>query len=316
MAQFKPHTTVSSDDEPFSIPNFPRLKLTMKDFEPPFNELDPKGPELDFIFKQHVANVKSHGMVVNNFYELESEFIEYWNQNFEPKAWCVGPFCIAKPVVPKHIMEKLTWVEWLDEKLIENKAVIFVSFGTQAEVSAEQLLEVANGLENSNASFIWTLKSKQFELIGGARFEERVKGRGKVVTEWVDQVEVLNHESVDGFLSHCGWNSVLESICAGVPVLAMPLIAEQYLNARMVVEEIGMGLRLWPREKMVRGLVGAEEVEKMVVELMEGEGGRRVKERVVEVKEGAYRAMKDEGSSWVTLESLINHVRRDLLPTV
>ncbi|KAI3684531.1 hypothetical protein L6452_33755 [Arctium lappa] len=318
MANFKPHAAVSSDNEPFRVPDFPRLKLTVNDFEPPFSEVDPKGPTMDFFIKQQATFVKSHGMVVNSFYELEPEFIDYWNQNFEPRAWCVGPFCIAKPTVPKQMEEKPAWIQWLDEKLLENKPVIFVSFGTQAEVSSEQLLEVAVGLERSNVSFMWTLKPKQFELIGGAGFEERVNGRGKVVTEWVDQVEVLNHESVDGFLSHCGWNSVLESICVGVAVLAMPFMAEQHLNARMVVEEIGIGLRLWPREKVARGLVGAEEVEKKVVELMEGEGGRRVKERVVEVKEGACCAMKEGGSSWRTLDSLIDHVRGDgdVLPRV
>ncbi|KAI3684533.1 hypothetical protein L6452_33757 [Arctium lappa] len=316
MAKFKPHAEVSSDDEPFAVPDFPRFKLTMNDFEPPFSEVDPKGPMMDFVAKQQASNVKSHGMVVNSFYELEPGFIDYWNQNFEPKAWCVGPFCIAKPAVPKQMVEKPTWVEWLDEKLLENKPVIFVSFGTQAEVSMEQLLEVADGLERSKVCFMWTLKSKQFELIGGVGFEERIKGRGKMVTDWVDQVEVLNHEIVGGFLSHCGWNSVLESICAGVAVLAMPFMAEQHLNARMVVEEIGMGLRSWPREKVARGLVGAEEVEEKVVELMEGEGGRRVKERVVEVKEGAHCAMKEGGSSWVTLDSLINLVCGDVLPRV
>ncbi|KAI3684534.1 hypothetical protein L6452_33758 [Arctium lappa] len=307
MAKFKPHAAVSSDDEPFPIPDFPRLKLTVNDFEPPVSEVDPKGPAHDFLVKQQEANARSHGMVVNNFYELESEFIDYWDQNFGPKAWCVGPLCIAKPVTPKQMVEKPTWIQWLDEKLLENKPVLYVSFGTQAELSLEQLNEVVVGLEKSNVSFIWTLKSKQVELIGGEGFKQRVKGRGKVV-EWVDQVEVLNHESVQGFLSHCGWNSMLETICAGVPVLAMPFMAEQHLNARLVVEEIGMGLRLWPREKVARGIVGAEEVEKMAVELMEGEGGIRVRERVAEVREGAYGAMKEGGSSWNTLESLIDHV--------
>ncbi|XP_024972058.1 UDP-glycosyltransferase 90A1-like [Cynara cardunculus var. scolymus] len=314
MTQFKPHATVNSDDEPFPVPDFPRFKLTVNDFQPPFSEVDPKGPEHDFHVKQQEANAKSHGMVVNSFYELEPEFIDYWNRNVGPKAWCIGPFCIAKPTAPKQMVEKPTWVEWLDEKLLENKPVIYVSFGTQAEVSPEQLLELAVGLEKSNVNFMWVLKWKQFELIGGEGFEERMKGRGKMVNEWVDQVEVLNHESVCGFLSHCGWNSVLESICAGVAVLAMPLMAEQHLNARMVVEEIGMGLRLWAKEKVARGLVGAEEVEKMVVELMEGKEGRRVKERVMEVKEGAYDAMKEGGSSWRTLESLIDHVCGDMHP--
>ncbi|KAL4559704.1 hypothetical protein LXL04_031848 [Taraxacum kok-saghyz] len=311
MTQFKPHAAVSSDDEPFPVPNFPRLKLTVNDFEPPFSELDPKGPALEFIVRQQETMAKSHGMVVNSFYELEPEFVDYWNKNYPPKAWCVGPLCLAKaPPAPKKFLEKPTWVKWLDGKLTANEPVLYVSFGSQAEASPEQVREVAVGLKRSNVSFMWVIKSKMLPLIGEG-FEERVKGRGKVVAEWVDQVEILNHEIVHGFLSHCGWNSMLESICAGVAVVAMPMMAEQHLNARMVVEEIGMGLRVWPRGMVARGVVGAEEVEKVVVELMEGEEGRRVRKRVKEVKEMTYDAMKEGGSSWRTLDSLIDHVCGD-----
>nr|XP_043636967.1 UDP-glycosyltransferase 90A1-like [Erigeron canadensis] len=304
--KFKPHATVSSDDELFSIPGFPRIKLTANDFERLWSDLDPKDPMLDLLVKTEKAMVRSNGMVVNSFYELESEFNDYWNRNFEPKAWLVGPFCVAKPQAPKRV-KRPTWIEWLDKKLLENEPVIYVSFGSQAEVSQDQVLEVAQGLEKSNISFMWALKQKQLELITG-EFEERVKGRGKVVTTWVDQMEILKHEGVCGFLSHCGWNSMLESMCAGVAVLAMPLIAEQHLNARMVVEEIGMGLRLWPRDRKARGIVEAKEVAKMVVELMKGEGGTRVRKRVNEVKEAAYGAMKEGGSSSKALDSLIKHV--------
>ncbi|KAJ9559768.1 hypothetical protein OSB04_004928 [Centaurea solstitialis] len=194
IAKFKPHASVGSDDEPFPVPDFPRLKLTVNDldFVPPVSEDDPKGPAYDFLSKQQQANARSHGMVVNNFYEVESEFIDYWNQNFGPRAWCLGPFCIAKPPGPTLALEKPGWLQWLDEKLLEKKQVIYVSFGTQAEVSAEQLSEMAVGLEKSNVGFLWVLKPKHIELIGGAGFEERVAGRGKVVTEWVDQI-CLSH---------------------------------------------------------------------------------------------------------------------------
>ncbi|KAI3802500.1 hypothetical protein L1987_30633 [Smallanthus sonchifolius] len=315
MARFKPHAAVSSNDEPFPVPGFPRFKLTANDFEPPFSELEPNGSILDFLIRQQEAMGRSYGMVVNSFYELEPEFNDYWNRNCGPKDWLVGPFCVAKPPAPVgtargfpiKMVEKPTWIQWLDSKLVANEPVLYVSFGSQAEASTEQLREVAIGLEQSNISFMWVVKPKQLRLIG-EEFEERVKGRGKVVGEWVDQVEILKHEIVCGFLSHCGWNSMLESMCTGVAVLAMPLMAEQHLNARLVVEEIGMGLRLWPRDMVARGVVGAEEVAKMVVELMEGEGGRRVRKRVEAVREVAYGAMKDGGSSTTTLDSLIDHV--------
>ncbi|KAJ0795149.1 putative scopoletin glucosyltransferase [Helianthus annuus] len=312
VAQFKPHA--GTGNKVFPVPGFGRFKLTADDFDPPFNEPNPKGPALEFLISQQKAMARSHGMVVNSFYELEHEFNEYWNRNYGPKAWLVGPFCVAK--VPAAVpmsggapitVEKPTWIQWLDKKLIANEPVLYVSFGTQAEASTEQLREVAIGLEQSDKSFMWVVKPKQLQFIGPG-FKERVKGRGIVVAEWVDQMEILKHEIVFGFLSHCGWNSMLESMCASVAVLAMPLMAEQHLNARIVVEEIGMGLRLWPRGRVARGVVGAEEVAKMVVELMEGEGGKRVRKRVKEVGESAYGAMKEGGSSSTMLDSLIDHV--------
>ena len=99
---------------------------------------------------------------------------------------------------------------------------------------------------------------------------------------WVDQTEILNHESVEGFLSHCGRNSAMEAICAGVPILAWPMMAEQLLNARMVVEEIKIGLRVETVDGSVRGFVKAEGLEKMVKKLMEGEEGEVVRKKVKE----------------------------------
>ncbi|KAL2544802.1 UDP-glycosyltransferase 90A1 [Forsythia ovata] len=94
-----------------------------------------------------------------------------------------------------------------------------------------------------------------------------------LVKEWVDQREILEHSSVQGFLSHCGWNSVMESICANVPILAWPMMAEQPLNAKMVVEEIGIGLRVETSDGSMNGFV---KWEKLVKELMEGEMGKEL----------------------------------------
>ncbi|KAK3005158.1 hypothetical protein RJ639_017164 [Escallonia herrerae] len=141
------------------------------------------------------------------------------------------------------------------------------------------------------------------------RFEERVKDRGLIVKEWVDQMEILQHDSIQGFLSHCGWNSVLESICASVPILALPLIAEQHLNARLVVEVIGVGQRISPSNGSVRGFVKSG-VEKVVKELMHGEKGAEARKKVEEVGVAASRATEEGGSSWCTLNQLIEEVCR------
>ncbi|KAI3931127.1 hypothetical protein MKX01_029317 [Papaver californicum] len=201
-------------------------------------------------------------------------------------------------------------LEWLDEMLAKGGSVLYVAFGSQAEISTEQLQEIANGLEISGTNFLWIIRSSKpkGDEIVDEEFEGRVKGRGLVVREWVDQVEILNHRSINGFMSHCGWNSVMESICASVPILAWPMMAEQHINARMVVEELGIGVRVIAENGSVRGFVTSECIDKQVRELMEREKGDETRKKVKQLSEEARRAMEEGGSSWFTLDHLINEV--------
>ncbi|KAL3512889.1 hypothetical protein ACH5RR_025606 [Cinchona calisaya] len=304
LVRQRPHSLTTTPDEPFSIPNFPKLTLTRNYFDPPFDQLEPKGPWVDFMIEQIIALGNSYCLIVNSFYELEQGYIDHWNQYIGPKALCIGPFCTAKPMILEEDQSiKPKWKHWLDEKMKSGDPVLYVAFGTQAEISKEQILEIAKGLEQSEVNFLWVIRSKGMEILEG--FEERVKSRGLIVREWVDQMEILRHKSVKGFLSHCGWNSVTESICAGVPILAMPFMAEQYLNARLIAEEFGAGLRIWPSNGSVKGFVKSEEVEKRVREMMDGENGKEIREKMTKVREAADAAMKEGGSSWQTLDQLI-----------
>ncbi|KAK6123365.1 hypothetical protein DH2020_042903 [Rehmannia glutinosa] len=311
LGRENPHVdTVSLDDPFFIAPGFfPELKLTRNDFEPPFNEIGPSGPFVDFMAEQIISMAMSDGMIVNSFYELEKCYVDYWNDKIGPKAFCVGPLCLAAKISPSETLEKLNYINFLDEKLENQEPVLYVAFGTQAEVSSEQIREIAMGLEKSEVSFLWALKPNGPGCIDFFQeFEERVKNRGIVVREWVDQVKILRHGGVKGFLSHCGWNSVMESISAGVPILAVPFMAEQHLNARFLAEEVGVGLRVMPNGGSVRGFVAAEEVERMVRELMGGEKGAEVRRKVAEYGGAACESMKDGGSSMRTLDLLIDQL--------
>lgn len=317
----KPHASTTSFDQPFYISpnNFPKLKLTRNDFDPPFNQLQPKGESVDFMMEQLFALYRSFGIIVNSFDELESSYAEFWNRRFGPKAWCIGPFssqAVAKKKEPGASAgsEAPIWIRWLDRKLTEGEPVLYVAFGTQSEISGEQFLEIAKGLENSMVSFLWVdsrskgiMDDEQLLLDG---FEERVRDRGMVVRDWVDQIEILEHESVKGFLSHCGWNSVTESICAGVPILALPFIAEQHLNVRLVAEELCIGVRMKPSNGTVRGFVEAAEVERKVREMMMMEGKRceMMRKKVKKLAQAACAAMGEGGSSRVNLDKLIQDV--------
>ncbi|XP_050380028.1 UDP-glycosyltransferase 90A1-like [Argentina anserina] len=295
---------VESDNELITLPRFPWIKVTKQDFDSSFTNPSPEGSE--FFMTMIVAVMNSFGLVTNSFYELEPAFVDYWNTECGPKSWNVGPLCQLK-AKPEHRHPKPVWIEWLDKKKIEGSRVLYVAFGTQAVISSEQVQEIAKALEKSELNFLWVIRKKEsFSTWWDSEFEERVKGRGMVVSEWVDQTEILNHESVDGFLSHCGWNSAMEAICAGVPILAWAMMAEQPLNARMVAEEIKVGLRVETCDGSVRGFVKAEGLEKMVKKLMEEEEGEVVRKTVKEFSEAARRAVEEGGSSWQTLQSLID----------
>ncbi|XP_058112308.1 UDP-glycosyltransferase 90A1-like [Magnolia sinica] len=293
------------NDEPFSIQCFPWIKLTRNDLSPPFNDPEPSGPLWDFIVEtgQHASH--SSGMIVNSFYELEPVYVDYWKKVFDTRIWCVGPLCLSVPRA--ETLSNTKWLQWLNKKLAMQRPVLYVAFGTQAEVLNEQLQEIAIGLDRSEVDFLWVVRSKEAEL--GDGFEERVAERGLVVREWVEQVAVLEHESVRGFMSHCGWNSVLESIGASVPILAWPMMAEQHLNAKLV-EELGIGLRIEARNgKGCNGLVSSDDVEKMVRELMGGEKGCEAGKKMQEVGQAGRRAMEESGTSWRSLDLLLEELK-------
>jgi UDP:flavonoid glycosyltransferase YjiC (YdhE family) len=153
--------------------------------------------------------------------------------------------------------------------------------------------------------FIWAVRPENIDL--GEGFEDRTKDRSLVVREWVDQPEILRHESVRGFLSHCRWNSVLESVTAGVPLAVWPRQADQASNARFVVEELKIAVRAQTSDGMMRGLVTSEEISRVVRELMLGELGTEAA-KVTELSALAKEAVSEGGSSWKAVEDMIREL--------
>jgi hypothetical protein len=183
--------------------------------------------------------------------------------------------------------------------------------------SKEQLREIAFGLERSGHRFLWVVRnppSDKKSVALSARpnidldsllpegFLDRTKERGLVLKSWAPQVAVLNHPSVGGFVSHCGWNSVLEAVCAGVPLVAWPLYAEQRVNRIFLVEEMKLAL---PMNESDNGFVSSAEVEERVLGLMESEEGKLIRERAIAMKIAAQAALNEGGSSRVALSQLV-----------
>ncbi|KAG8485133.1 hypothetical protein CXB51_021098 [Gossypium anomalum] len=145
-------------------------------------------------------------------------------------------------------------------------------------------------------------------------FVERTKGRRLVVVSWVPQARVLNHGSTGGFLTHCGWNSVLESVDVvnGIPLIAWPLYAEQKMNALMLSEDAKVALRPKPNKN---GLICRDEIAKVVKCLMGSEEGKSVRNRMLELKEAAKRVLCENGSSTIALSEVADSINHALLST-
>ncbi|RLM56207.1 hypothetical protein C2845_PM10G11280 [Panicum miliaceum] len=297
----KPHARVSSPLEPFEVDGLPGLRLTKADLPPPFDDPEPADPHWDFICESSRAMGSSRGSILNSFHELESFYIDKWNCEMPlNKMWPVGPLCLASE--PARTLAS-NIADWLDSRLAMNRPVLYVAFGSQADLSRAQLEEIATGLDRSDLDFIWVVRSKWFD--GEEPFQGRFRDRGKVVQGFINQLGILSHQAIKGFFSHCGWNSVMESISMGVPILTYPIAAEQKLNAKFFVDVLEVGIRIWPSKRGDSGpaseqLVSSDEVETLARELILGEGGKRAAAKASELAASARAAVETGGSSFET----------------
>ncbi|GLJ23215.1 hypothetical protein SUGI_0438650 [Cryptomeria japonica] len=167
---------------------------------------------------------------------------------------------------------------WLDRQ--PTRSVVFVSFGSECLLTAQQLDALLFGLEESKIPFLCVLTGHvAAELPQG--FKDRIHGRGLVVTEWVPQLHILNHPSTGAFLSHCGWNSVTEGLRFGVPFVAFPIQYEQGLTARLIADELRMGVEVRRNEE--DGYFTKEDIARAIRGVMVGEEGSRIKSNVQEI---------------------------------
>ncbi|XP_066309536.1 UDP-glycosyltransferase 88F3-like [Miscanthus floridulus] len=269
---------------------------------------------------------RSQGLIVNTFRLLEQRAVETVAAGHctppglpTPPIYCIGPLIKSEEVLGKGGEECLAW---LDAQ--PRASVVFLCFGSLGRFSAEQIREVAAGLEASGQRFLWVVRAppsddsaKKFEkppepdldALLPEGFLARTKDRGLVVKSWAPQRDVLAHASVGGFVTHCGWNSVLEAVMAGVPMLAWPLYAEQRLNRVFLEKDMQLAVAVEGYDSDT-GLVAAEEVAAKVRWLMDSDGGRRLRERTVEAMRQAKDALREGGESEATLAGLVDEWKR------
>ncbi|XP_065852569.1 phloretin 4'-O-glucosyltransferase [Euphorbia lathyris] len=200
------------------------------------------------------------------------------------------------------------YIEWLNSK--EDASVVYVSFGSIAMLSNEQMEEIGKCLLKSKYEFLWVIRKDQkeklsctSELESESESESGSEKKRKIV-EWCSQLQVLSHPALGCFVTHCGWNSTLESIVLGVPVVAFPQWTDQGTNAKLIEDQWETGVRVVPNE---RGIVECEEIMRCL-DLIMGECGNNFRNNAIKWKDLAGDALMDNGSSEINLRTFVNGI--------
>ncbi|XP_008229741.1 PREDICTED: 7-deoxyloganetin glucosyltransferase-like [Prunus mume] len=289
------------------IPGMKGIRL--RDLPTNFRTTDPNDILFNFALESIERVHKASAVVLHTFDALEPDVLNALSSML-PLVYAIGPDQLLLNQLPedplKHIgyslwKEETECLEWLKSKT--PNSVVYVNFGSIAVLTPQQLVEFGWGLANSKLPFFWVIRP---DLVVGEsailppEFVAETKERG-LIASWCPQEQVLNDPSVGGFLTHGGWNSTIESLCAGVPMLCWPFFADQQTNCYYVCNEWGIGLE-------INNDVKRDQVEKLVKELMEGEKGKKMKNKVMEWKKLAEEATSPHGSSSTNLDNLVNQV--------
>lgn len=273
---------------------------------------------LESVMCHSVCKTFNSGNLHDTCKVFDGKFIDFLSKEGltgSTKQWAMGPF---NPVAisDKNLGKRHKSLEWLDKQAQDS--VIYVSFGTTTSFSDEEIRELANGLENSKQKFIWVLRDadkgdifdgevRRVELPEG--FEERLGEKGLVVREWAPQLEILAHPATGGFMSHCGWNSSMESITMGVPIAAWPMHSDQPRNATLIIEvlKIGISVRDWEH----RGdPVTSSSIETVIRKLMASDEGDEMRKRAAKLGDDVRRSVEKGGVTRMEIDSFIAHITR------
>ncbi|XP_043724474.1 UDP-glycosyltransferase 76B1-like isoform X1 [Telopea speciosissima] len=294
------------------------LPISDSELETPVTELPPLKVKDLPVIKTHdlktlyqlvgsmVDQVKaSSGLILNTFDHLEQSSLSALTQEFPIPVFTIGPFHKLFPASSSSLLtQDQSCIAWLDTQ--PPKSVIYVSFGSLASMDEAEFMEMAWGLANSKCPFLWVVRSglvhdsDRVEPLWPDGFLEMISGKGCIV-KWAPQQDVLAHPAVGGFWTHNGWNSTLESICEGVPMLCHPNFGDQMVNARYVSHVWRVGLHLENR-------LERKEIERNIRRLMVEKEGEDMRERVASLKEKAEASVKKGGSSYESLEELIAQI--------
>ncbi|RWR92431.1 7-deoxyloganetin glucosyltransferase-like protein [Cinnamomum micranthum f. kanehirae] len=294
-----------------SIDWIPGMKdIRLRDLPSFIRTTDPNDIMISYDLNNVQNAPRAKAVILNTVQDLERDVLDAITSKFSLRLISIGPLHVFSRQIPdgpsKSIgsnlwKEDTTCLDWLDQK--EPLSVLYVNFGSIAVMTAEQMREFAWGLANSRQLFLWVIRP---DLVKGESailpdgFVEETRGRC-MLARWCPQERVLAHPSIGGFLTHCGWNSTVESLCGAVPMICWPFFSEQFMNCRFACKEWGVGMEIGEDVKR-------DKVEMVVREVMEGGKGKEMRKKAIEWKESAAMAAVEGGSSYVNMENLIGEL--------
>ncbi|XP_024031798.1 zeatin O-glucosyltransferase [Morus notabilis] len=269
-------------------------------------------PEImELSFRECTFVKLSSGNLYNTSMAIERPYVNLMARILpNKKHWAIGPLNMVTLSEKKVSNGRHMCLEWLDKQA--PRSVIYVSFGTTTTFTDEQIGELALGLEQSGQKFIWVLRdaekaTRKVELPKG--FEERAKDVGIVMRDLAPQLEILGHPSTGGFLSHCGWNSCIESIAMGVPIGAWPMHSDQPRNTSLITQvlKVGTAVRDWSRRFE---LATASTIADGVRKLMASTEGNAMRKKAAELGAALRDSLAEGGDSHKEFDSFVAHITR------
>ncbi|KAJ1426840.1 UDP-glucuronosyl/UDP-glucosyltransferase [Sesbania bispinosa] len=327
VKNYKSHESLVSDTNKFTIAGFPEsIEITALQLAEWIRTKDFPQDFLDAICE---SESRSYGALYNSFYELESDYEQLYKRTVGIKSWSVGPVSTwvsnddGKKANRRHkegLEEEPEWRKWLNSK--QNESVLYVSFGSLIRLPNAQLVELAHGLENSGHNFIWVIRKKdEGEDKDNSflqDFEQRVKesNKGYIMWNWAPQLLIFDHPAIGGVVTHCGWNTTIESLSAGLAMITWPMCAEQFFNEKLVTDVLKIGVPIGSKENKLWEsmsedvVVSREEISKAVVLLMgREEESMEMRKRARKLGDAAKKSIEEGGSSFNNLMQLLDEMK-------